>query len=333
MSEIRFISSSDEHLADLAPGFRKDDYRSAILSKLEWQGGLARKFKADGVLRGGDFFHTKAANKTTMATLAQASSIHRQYPCPTYAIAGNHDLSHNNIETIPKQPLGVVLESGVFYPLMEEIFLAGSLKVRVVGVGYTVDLDYDGLRELVQKKDDDCYTIAVVHALAAYAPEERIQSFFCERIFDYRDLVFKGCPDAYILGHYHKDQGIVDHCGVKFVNLGAVSRGALSFENIERRPKVGLITCNSQGINIESHEIPCADASSIFDFEKKQQLEKERKDLNEFISKLYSDLALSHDGGLSERIKKLKNSDYPSDLKGLVLETLELAESGASADE
>lgn len=333
MSEIRFLTSSDEHLADIPPGFRKDDYRSAILSKLEWQGESARKFRADGVLRGGDFFHVKAANKTTMSTLAQASAIHRQYPCPTYAIPGNHDLSHNNLETVPKQPLGVILESGIFYSLTSEVFLADSLKVRVIGVGYTVDLDYDGLRELIQKKEDDCYTIAVIHALAAYAPEERIQSFFCERIFDYRDLIFQGCPDVYIFGHYHKDQGITEHCGVKFVNLGAISRGALSFENVERKPKVGLITCNSQGISVESCEIPCRDASEIFDFDRKKQLEKERKDLNEFISKLYSDLALSQDGGLSEKVKKFQNSDYPDDLKNLVLNTLELAETGAEGDE
>jgi DNA repair exonuclease SbcCD nuclease subunit len=332
MSEIKFISSSDEHLSDLAPGFRKDDYRSTILSKLDWQGQLARKFKADGFLRAGDLFHVKAANKTTMSTLAQVSAIHKQYPCPTYIIPGNHDLSHNDLETVPRQPLGVILESGVCYPLVSEIFLAGSLKVRVIGVGYTVDLDYDGLRELTQKKEDDCYTIAVIHALAAYAPEERIQSFFCERIFDYRDLVFQGCPDVYIFGHYHKDQGITEHCGVKFVNLGAVSRGALSFENVERKPKVGLITCNSQGVSVESHEIPCQDASVIFDFEKKKQLDKERKDLNEFISKLYSDLALSQDGGISEKINKLQNSDYPVDLKNLVLNTLELAEAGVDSE-
>lgn len=332
MSEIKFISSSDEHLADIAPGFRKDDYRSAILSKLVWQGELARKFKADGLLRAGDFFHTKAANKTTMATLAQVSVIHKHYPCPTYAIPGNHDLSHNDLETVSRQPLGVMFESGVFYPLTDEVFMAGSLKVRVIGVGYTVDLDYDGLRELVQKKDDDCYTIAVVHALAAYAPEERIQSFFCERIFDYRDLVFKGCPDVYVFGHYHKDQGVVDHCGVKFINLGAISRGSLSFENIERTPKVALITCNSQGIDVDVQKVLCQDASLIFDFEKKKQLERERKDLNEFISKLYSDMALSR-GGLSEKIQKLQSSDYPNDLKNLILNTLELAESGVSVDE
>lgn len=327
MSEIKFLSSSDEHIAE-SVGFRKDDYRAAILSKLEWQGVAAKRFGADGILRGGDLFHVKAANKTTMSTLAKVIAVHRKYPCPTYAVAGNHDISHNDLDTVLKQPLGVVLKSEACYELSNEVFLSGSLKVRVIGVGYTADLDYGGLREIIQKKDDDCYTIAVVHALASFSPEEKIQSFFNERIFDYRDLVFNGCPDAYIFGHYHKDQGITDHCGVKFVNLGAISRGSLTFENIERQPKVGLITCNSQGVNIEPLEIPCEDAANVFDFEKKAQLEKERKNLDEFISKLYSDVALSQDGGLSEKMKKLKMSDYPDDLKNLVISTLEAAEFG-----
>jgi DNA repair exonuclease SbcCD nuclease subunit len=331
MSEIKFLSSSDEHIAE-SVGFRKDDYRSAILNKLEWQGSIARKFKADGILRGGDLFHVKAANKTTMSTLAKVSAIHRKYPCPTYIIAGNHDISHNSLDTVLKQPLGVVLEAGVCCELSNEVFLSGSLKVRVIGVGYTVDLDHGGLREIIQKNDEDCYTIAVIHALASMAPEERIQSFFNEKIFDYRDLVFPGCPDAYIFGHYHKDQGIVEHCGVKFINLGAISRGALNFENIERKPKVGLITCDSRGINAESIEVPCGDALSVFDFEKKAQLEKERKNIDEFISKLYSDSTLSQDGGLSEKLEKLKLSEYSEDLKGLVLNTLEQAETGVIND-
>lgn len=328
MSEIKFLTSSDEHLADLAPGFRKDDYRGAILSKLEWQGELAKKFGATAVLRGGDLFHVKAANKTTMATLAATAGIHRRYPCPTFSTSGNHDMSQNDPSTIPRQPLGVLFESGSIRPLHNESFTSGSMRVRVVGVEYTTDLDDEGLRDIVRKRDGDTYTIAVVHALAAFAPEQRIQSFFNERIFDYRDLVFEGCPDAYVFGHYHKDQGIQDHLGVKFVNLGAVSRGALTFENMERVPKVSTISCTSQGISIEEHEIPCGDAASIFDLDKKKQLEKERNSLNDFLSLIRSNADSPNDGGVQDRLEQFKTADYPEDVKSVVLATIEAAEAG-----
>lgn len=330
MSEIRFITSSDEHLADQTPGFRKDDYCSAILRKLEWQGEIARKFGPDGLLRGGDFFHTKAANKTTMATMAKVSDIHRHYSCPTYAIAGNHDLSHNDVDTVYRQPLGVLAKSEVFQPLRDEEFISGSLKVRVIGLSYTPGLTHDGLRNAVNKNEGDGYVIAVVHALAAFAPNERIQSFFGETIFDYRDLVFDGCPDVYVFGHYHKDQGIQEHHGIQFVNLGAISRGALTFENLSRRPKISLIVCNSQGISIEEMEVPCGDPADVFDLERKQQLEKERRDLDEFIEKLKLDKTTAGSDGIEARMEAFQKSNYPEDLKKLLLSTLEAAEAGVN---
>lgn len=325
MSEIRLLTSSDEHLSDIAPGFRKDDYRSAILKKLEWQGEFARRVNANAMLRGGDFFHVKAANKTTYATSSAAAEIHRKYPCPTFAIAGNHDMAYNDPTTVQRQPLGLMLKSGVFQPMQETIFEDGSMKVRVVGVEYTTDLDTDGLHELVRKKDET-YTVAFVHALAAMAPEERIQSFFHEKVFDYRDLVFDGCPDVYVFGHYHKDQGIVDHLGTKFVNLGAISRGALTFENMERKPKISLIRFDSRGAHVEEHIVPHADAFSVFDLERKKSIEQERKSLDSFIAQLRENATLPEAENVEARKKML--DQFPEDLRNLIYETLEAAEEG-----
>lgn len=325
MSEIRLLTSSDEHLADLAPGFRKDDYRASVLKKLEWQGDMARRFKADAVLRGGDFFHVKAANKTTMRTMAMAARVHRKYPCPTYAVPGNHDMSNNDPDSVASQPLGVMLGSGVFQPLRDEIFTSGTMKVRVVGVEYTTDLDVDGLHDMVRKKDET-YTVAFVHALAAMAPEEKIQSFFGEKIFDYRDLVFNGCPDVYVFGHYHKDQGIVEHHGTRFVNLGAISRGALTFENLERKPKVSLITVNSQGVSVEEHIVPHEDALAIFDLERKKRMEKEVKDIDDFIAAMKADVAAIDGDSLEARKKEMDK--YP-ELRETMFELLESAAHGA----
>lgn len=332
MSYVRLISSSDEHLADLSPGFRKDDYRAAILGKLEYQGEVARKFEANAFLRGGDFFHIKPANKTTHATVAKASEIHKEYPCPTYALVGNHDMVYNDLETVPRQPLGVLYKSEVFLPLTETVFSAGSTSVRVLGVPYTSGLTIDQLRALVQKKRQDEYLVVFVHALAAMAPEERIQTFFNETIFDYRDLVFEGCPDVYIFGHYHKDQGIVEHMGVQFVNLGAISRGALTFENLDREPKICLMTFSSQGISLEEHVIPHLDAAHAFDLERKKKIDKERKSLDDFINNLKRDSSLANTDDVRVRFKKFDWGKFPDDLKSTVLEILEAAEAGMLDD-
>jgi predicted phosphodiesterase len=238
-------------------------------------------------------------------------------------------MSQNDPTTISGQPLGVMFSSGVFKPLKDEIFESGSMKTRVVGVDYTVDLDVHDLKNLVKKKDEN-YTIAVVHALAAMAPEEKIQSFFKEPIFDYRDLVFEGCPDVYIFGHFHKDQGIVDHLGIKFINLGSISRGALTFENLERKPKVSSIIINSRGISVEEHIVPHEDAAQVFDLDKKKQLDRERRSLDDFISTLRKNIAVSTSSSVDHIRAELQQ--FPTDIRNLALQIIESAEAGVLDD-
>jgi hypothetical protein len=234
-------------------------------------------------------------------------------------------MSNNDPESVMRQqPLGVMLKTGVFRHLRDETFVDGSMSVRVVGVEYTTDLDLDGLHSLVRKKPGDTYTVAVIHALAAMAPSEKIQAVFGERIFDYRDLVFDGCPDVYVFGHYHKDQGVVDHLGVKFVNVGSVGRGALTFENLERKPKSSIITATSSGIEVEEVVIPHGDASDVFDLSLKKRLDEEKKDLSDFISKLRSKDA----SATSVEDRKRELDSYPDDLRALANEVLEDAEAG-----
>lgn len=323
MSQIRFLTSSDEHLADLPPGFRKDDYRASILDKIAWQGGLAGRSLCDAIIRGGDFFHVKAANKTTHTTMQMVASLHKEFTCPTFALAGNHDMTNNDLSSVYRsQPLGVLFRTGVFRELNEQTFVNGTLKVRVVGVPYLTDLSVPDLTTRITKRQDDGYLIAVIHALASFAPDEKVQSFFNEPIIDYRDLVFPGCPDLYIFGHYHKDQGIVDHLGVKFINLGSISRGALTFENLERKPKSALVTITSSGVDAEEIILPHRDASDIFDLNLKRRLDTERRDLSDFIEKL----KLNTNDDVLDRNNML--ASYPDNLRSLALEILEAAESG-----
>lgn len=326
MSEIRIVTSSDEHLCEINPGYRVGSYRDDILTKLEWQGKFARSVNADIVARAGDFIHIKAANKTTYGTMTKVANIHGAYHCETAVIAGNHDMSYNDPSTLDRQPLGFLMESGVFKPLHDREIIKGSLKTRLVGVGYTTDLAVDGLQDLVRKRPGDGYVVAFVHALASMAPSEKIQSFFNEPVFDYRDLVFEGCPDAYVFGHYHKDQGIVDHMGIKFVNLGAVSRGALTFENLDRKPKVSSIKINSQGLFVEEHVIPHKDSSEIFDLERKKTLEKQKDDLSDFLAQLRTTANLPAQEGAESR--KAMMETFPDDLRDLITETMEAAEAG-----
>jgi len=328
MSEIRFLTSSDEHLSDQTPGFRKDDYRGAILAKLRWQGTMATEFGASAVLRGGDFFHVKRADRTSMATMIEAMAIHGAYPCPTYSIVGNHDMVYNDPTTLSRQPLGVMFESKLFKRLNEEVFESGSMSVRVVGVDYTPSMTAENLAETVKSKGHS-YTVAVVHALAELAPSQRTQSFFNEEILDYRDLVFPGCPNVYVFGHYHKDQAVQEHLGVHFVNLGAISRGALTVENLERKPKVALMKFTSSGLSIEEAVVPHEDAQSVFDLERKQSIEAGKQSMSTFLEKLRSNATMIGGDSIRQRMAGfMASEEFTLDEKNVVREVFEAAEAG-----
>lgn len=325
MSEIRFLTSSDEHIADRV-AFRKDDYRAAILSKIHWQGVMAAKFNATAVIRGGDFFHIKTANRTSMATLVDAMSIHGGYKCPTYSIIGNHDISYNDPTTLSRQPLGVLFESRLMRRLTDEVFESGSLSVRVIGVDYVPGMTASVLSDIVKSKGH-AYTIAVVHALAEMSPTYKTQSFFNEEVLDYRDLVFSGCPDVYVFGHYHKYQSVYEHLGVKFINLGAVARGALIAENLERKPKVALIKLDGSGISIEEEVIPHEDAQKVFDLERKQAIDMSGQSMNIFLEKLRSNASMVGGFDMRKRVSRfMESSDFTSEEKDTVREILEAAE-------
>jgi predicted phosphodiesterase len=328
MSEIRFLTSSDEHLSDQTPAFRKDDYRASILSKLRWQGEIAQKFRADAVLRGGDFFHVKKADRTSMATIINVMAIHRAYPCPTYAVAGNHDMVYGDPTTLIRQPLGVLFESKTFTHLTEEIFESGTMSVRVVGIEYDPDMNTEKLIKAVTSKGHT-YTVAVVHALAEMSPSQRTQSFFNEEIMDYRDLVFPGCPDVYVFGHYHKDQSVQEHMGIKFVNLGAIARGALTVENLDRKPKIALMKFNSSGVSVEEEVVPHEEANVIFDLDRKQVIETSQQSMTVFLDKLRSNAAMIGKSDVRRRLNQfLESEDFSNDEKMTVREIFEAAEAG-----
>lgn len=237
------------------------------------------------MLDGGDYFHVKSPTRNSHGLVYQSAEIHRIYPCPTYCIEGNHDIANNNLESIDRQPLGVLYASGVFRHLREEVFEGPGFRVRIVGVPYSPFRTLDEMRA-IKKKEGDTYLIVVAHALAAEDPPDHVEDFFGEPVFRYQDLVSEDGPDIWCFGHWHRDQGIVRIGETSFVNQGAVSRGALVRENLERCPKVALIEAGAMGIRATPLLLDVAPASEVFDLEKKERQEKEATVIEQFTDTL-----------------------------------------------
>lgn len=321
MPRLAFLYRTDTHVSDKSPASWRGDYPAEIWSNLEQVGQLAHTHKASAVLDGGDYFHVKAASRNPHALVSRTADIHHAYPCPTYCVEGNHDIAYNNLDSVAKQPLGVLYAAKVFEHLREAVFEDGGLRVRVVGVPYSPFRTLEELRS-IQKKPGDDYLIAVVHQLAGAAPPASVEDFFGEPVFRYPDLITQDGPDVWCFGHWHKDQGIVEIDGKQFVNQGALSRGALIRENIERTPQATLLEMTPSGIVLVSLPMVVAPPEEVFDFERKDRQEKESVEIEQFVSTLRANIDYDPAQSIESNLQTL---DFAREVRDLALEYLERA--------
>ncbi len=321
MSRLSFIFRTDTHVADRSPASWKADYPAEIWGNLDQIGGFAKQFESRAVLDGGDYFHVKAASRNPHALVERTARLHRAYPCPVWCVEGNHDIAYNNLDTLGKQPLGVLYAAGIFQHLREQVFEDGGLRVRVVGVPYSPARTLAELLRIKKQPGDDVL-IAVVHALAAPDPPPSVEGFFGEPVFRYRDLVTEDGPDVWCFGHWHKDQGIVTIGGKQFVNQGAVSRGALVRENTTRTPQVAHIEIKPGSIRIWPVPLIVPPAEDVFDFDRKQREEAEDTAIDLFAARIKADSLADPTMGIEETLKAL---DYACEVRDLAHMYLERA--------
>jgi len=323
MSRIAFIFRTDVHVADKPPTSWKGNYTAEVFDSLRQVGELAREHQATAVLDGGDYFHVKVPSRNSHGLIFDTGAVHKDYPCPVYSIEGNHDITGNNLNSIEDQPLGVLYVSGIFKHLREEVFEHEGLRVRVVGLPYNPSRDLAEIQAMRKQPGDDCL-IAVVHALAGEDPPAHVEEFFGEPVFRYSSLIFEGGPDVFCFGHWHKDQGVVQLSGRHFVNQGALSRGALIQENVERTPKVSLIEVTKAGVVITQLPLKVAPASEIFDIERKERQEKEALIISQFVEQFQAGIELNPSQDVEANISSL---EYAPEVRARALSYLEKARS------
>lgn len=315
---ISFIYRTDVHASDHSPASWKGDYPTEIWSNLRQIGELAKKHKALAVLDGGDFFHRKAPSKNSHGLIVKTSEIHKKYPCPTFSIEGNHDIVYNDLESVPAQPLGVLYSTGVFNHLSEEVFESEGKRVRVVGLPFSENRCIEDFH--IEKKPEDDFLIVIAHALASEVPPSTMESFFGEPVFKYSDLLSENGPDIFMFGHWHRDQGAVQLGKTWFVNQGAVSRGSLTHENMERNPNVALIELD-QTARVTILPLVVQSASEVYDLERKERAETEAKSIDVFLEALSADSSFDPDKTIEVNINGM---EFAKEVRDLALEYLEL---------
>jgi hypothetical protein len=166
-------------------------------------------------------------------------------------------------------------------------------------------------------KGDEDYLVCVAHVLAS---EKGGSMFEGEDIVKYSDLE-NLAPDVWCFGHWHKDQGITEIAPNKWVvNIGSMTRGSLTQDNIERIPYLGSLGFDENGIYLEKIPLEVQPAEEIFDLEKREKEEIREDTMTTFVGSLKESLASSSQTDLREAIMEL---EIPNSIKERALLYLE----------
>jgi hypothetical protein len=331
--QVTFITRADVHVADHPPEMRSDDWRTTIMGKLRQINDLAEQHGAAAILDAGDLFYLKSPFRNSHRLVAELIELHRNAPCPTLMVAGNHDIKHDNLATLGDQPINVLHQSGaatLIEPNMG-MWVHGGLsmwrgavpndspalpRTWITGVPYQRNLSVMDLDIAIPTNPKPHAVIAVVHFFAQKGGGD----FFGTQTLAYEDLreVF---PDvtAWVFGHWHQDQGVQWIDGVPFINVGAVSRGALREEDINRQPKVGKLMLTfadrppsqeAKLLEVAAVEIPLKvkPADEVFRIEEKARVDQRMETIHKFAEDLRDKTTAireGEEGDLKESFDKL----------------------------
>ena len=304
MTSFTFITANDIHISDTGPRSRIDDFKETMLDKINQMRVACQKLSADAALIAGDLYNLKNPTRNSHHLNQNLIKIFKGFPCPIYMIPGNHDLTANNLESLEKQPLGVLFEDGTLINLKEETLEKEGMKISLVGVPYTEHLDLTKLS--FPDKKDFAAQICLMHIYASKKPG----MLYKERLYGYDELAVLS-PDVFVIGHYHADQGVEKLKDKYFLNIGSMSRGTLSEDSIDHHPKIGFIRVTKEedqlSMVVDSIKLRIKPAEEIFDLQKREEERQESKEIENFVETLLSE-------STSDTL------DLSQDIKGIVSE-------------
>jgi hypothetical protein len=291
MAIVKFITFSDVHISDVNPSARVGNYKKDILDKLQQIGAAGRKLGVNFYLFAGDLFHIKAPIKNTHNLVILLTETFKKYGAPIYSTEGNHDI-RGGYTTFDEQPLQVLYSGGILKQLRSELINVNGIRFLLRSIPFYEKGDLSIPEIPIDHKEYDI-SACVLHIYAS--PKGGM--LFKNKLMSYNDLAKTG-DDIYVLGHYHIDQNIRVLCKEHpqyFINLGAVSRGTTSEDNIKRDPKIGYVVVEKDDsgkitIKMQAIKLKVKPVEEVFDLEEKKSEQAKIEATEEFAEKLQQDM-------------------------------------------
>lgn len=301
---LKLVWRTDVHVADDGPVSRTDNWLDTCIDKLEQVNQIAKDVGAVAILDGGDLIHRKSPSRNSHSMVQRLIQNHHEAPVGVWGNFGNHDAKYGDIRFLDESPLGTLFASGALKPLYdnhEAVFTKGGVKVRVVGIPYH-GTTYDMSRfERLQKGDED-WLVCIAHLLAS---DQGGTMFEGEDIIPYSALR-DYAPDVFCFGHWHKNQGVsAIGNGKTVVNVGSLTRGSLSQEEVTRIPVAAVLSFDKATYQITEVPLKAKPASEVFVVEEHIRKQERQFSMLEFAEKLKNTIVES-ELPIEDRIRALK---------------------------
>jgi DNA repair exonuclease SbcCD nuclease subunit len=270
--KVNFVFSTDQHLSSIPPGRRADDYQEAILGKMRFQSDLAHKLK--GVcLGGGDVFHHKKprAQGNSLGLIEATAKLLKSFPLSKmFGAVGNHDLSWDSSDSLPHQPLGILIASGLYHDLtrVPVIFTNKEESVCVLVESFPYMSEADLLATLrinPSRPGGVDYRVGILHAYGHPKPDE---ATFGTSGIPYNPIGYSQLEDLdydfVCWGHDHSRKETVTVGNATHVHLGSLARAALNMDEVDRPVSLALLSFSEKGMAYKELPIPVKPLEVIF---------------------------------------------------------------------
>lgn len=277
---MRAILIGDVHLRndDNPPSIRTPDYSELIRGKLEWSIDRANELAVDCVIQLGDLFDHKIPHRTSHKLIQDTMDIFAKANMPVFVVTGNHCISNDQLSSLPKQPLGVILRMPNVHSLH-----GYNEEFNINGIPYMHDPD--DWNQFMQDSDKwDSATLVCMHA--SIFPRSEMPPYDAVSAEELAPLM----PANYIAyGHIHNPpkKGAYYKVGTTwFCNRGAISRGTLHEENLVRTVGITLFDSTNKETPFTNIDLPMKPAEEVFTLDKKQLTDERRNRVEDFISSI-----------------------------------------------
>jgi DNA repair exonuclease SbcCD nuclease subunit len=266
---VRYLLVGDIHFADRPPSSCTDSYLDDLFDLMAQTVEISHAHGIE-VIWAGDVFHVKAAARNSHRLVQRVMELCKAYDQPPWIVTGNHDIEHDRLESLDKQPLGTLFRSGVARPCTE-----GMAPPLVHGVPWQQDWSQFNPPAL------DANELIVAHAPLYPVPPPH-DEYYSPEVWS--QLQISG---SCYYGHIHELAGSYKVGDVWFCNQGAITRGSLHEYDLRRRVAVTIWDSEKAHNRAESPfqrvELNQKPAEQVFRLADKAKMVDQSVRLDEFL--------------------------------------------------